>query len=121
MSEIKRHGVNEECAWSEIVEAGDFVFLNFCTGPLGTDVEAQVNDALDDLSKRLEKVGLTLSSVVKLDVLLRDPWNIPVMEKVFQQRFKGTYPARKTIATNFAEQGGEKGRHIQIDAIAYRK
>lgn len=121
MSEIKRHGMNDECAWSEIVEAGDFVFLNFCTGPLGTDVETQVNGLLDEMSKRLETVELTLDSVVKIDVLMRDPWNIPIMEKVFQQRFKGKYPARKTIATNFAEKGGENGRHIQIDAIAYRK
>jgi len=121
MNEIKRHGMNDECAWSEIVEAGDFVFLNFCTGSLGTDVETQVNGTLDEMSKRLEKVGLTLDSVVKIDVLMKDPWNIPIMEKVFQQRFKGKYPARKTIATNFAEKGGENGRHIQIDAIAYRK
>ena len=121
MPEIKRHGINDECAWSEIVEAGDFVFLNFCTGSLGADVEAQVNGALDEMCKRLEKVNLSLDSVVKIDVLMRDPWNIPVMEKVFQQRFKGKYPARKTIATDFAEKGGENGRHIQIDAVAYRK
>ena len=121
MSEIKRHGINERCAWSEIVEAGDFVFLTFCVGNVGQSVEAQVNGALDDMCQRLEKVGLTLKSVVKVDVLMKDPWNIPIMEKVFQERFKGVYPARKTIATEFAHQGGEKGLQVQIDAIAYRK
>ena len=41
-------------------------------------------------------------------------------EKVFKERFQGHYPARKTIATEFAHQGGEHGLQVQIDAIAYR-
>jgi enamine deaminase RidA (YjgF/YER057c/UK114 family) len=125
MSEIKRYSVNKELAdenaYSEIVEAGDFVFLTFCMGNVGESVEAQVNGALDNMRQRLEKVGLTLESIVKVDVLMRDPWNIPAMEKVFKERFKGSYPARKTIATEFAHRGGENGLQIQIDAIAYKK
>jgi enamine deaminase RidA (YjgF/YER057c/UK114 family) len=125
MSEIKRHSINrelaDECAWSEVVEAGDFVFLTFCVGNYGQSVEAQVHGALDDMSARLAKVGLALDSVVKVDVMMRDPWNIPIMERVFKERFKGAYPARKTIATMFADKGGEGGLHIQIDAIAYKK
>ena len=65
--------------------------------------------------------GLTLDSVVKVDVLMKDPWNIPIMEKVFKERFKVSYPTRKTIATEFAHQGGENGLQIQTDAIAYKK
>ena len=121
MSEIKRHDVDERNALSEVVEAGDFIFLSFCVGNVGQSVEAQVNGALDDMAARLEKIGLTLESVVKVDVMMKDPWNIPVMEKVFQERFKGQYPARKTISTEFAHNGGENGLHVQIDAIAYRK
>ena len=120
MSKIKRYGINERCAWSEIVVAGDFVFLSFCAGNVGQSVEAQVNGALDDMAARLETVGLTLESVVKVDVMMKDPWNIPTMQKVFQQRFKGNYPARKTISTEFAHEGGENGLQVQIDAIAYR-
>ena len=123
MSEIKRHNLDndsaERNAYSEIVEAGDFVFLSFCVGNVGQSVEAQVNGALDNMAARLEKVGLTLSSVVKVDVMMKDPWNIPIMEKVFKERFRGTYPARKTISTEFAQNGGENGLQVQIDAIAY--
>jgi enamine deaminase RidA (YjgF/YER057c/UK114 family) len=61
-----------------------------------------------------------LDAVVKIDVLLRDVWDIPVMEEVFKRRFNGTYPARKTISTEFAHIGGPKGLKCQIDAIAYR-
>ena len=125
MSEIKRQSVYkefaEQCAYSEIVEAGDFVFLTFCVCNVGQSVEAQVHGALDNMETRLAKVGLTLESVVKVDVMMKDPWNIPIMEKVFKDRFKGVYPARKTISTEFAHRGGENGLQVQIDAIAYGK
>jgi len=61
------------------------------------------------MSDRLEKVNLTLDSVVKIDVLLRDVWDISLMEEVFKRRFKGNYRARKTISTEFAHQGGPSG------------
>jgi len=80
-----------------------------------------VHGALNDMEKRLEKLNLSLRNVVKMDVLLRDVWNIPIMEKVFKERFAGVYPARKTIQSDFAHIGGSDGLHVQIDAIAYKK
>lgn len=118
MSEIIRYEVNEDNAYSGFVEAGDFIFLTFCVGNIGGSTEEQVEGALNNMSERLEKVNLTLDSVVKVDVMLRDVWDIPVMEKVFNQRFNGNYPARKTISTDFAHKGG--GLNVQIDAIAYK-
>jgi enamine deaminase RidA (YjgF/YER057c/UK114 family) len=61
-----------------------------------------------------------LGGVVQVNVLLRDVWNIPVMEQVFRRRFKGQYPARKTLSTDFAHVGGPGGLEVQIDGIAYR-
>lgn len=120
METVQRFGINEACAWSETVTAGNFVFLGFCAGAAGESFEHQVHGALDEMERRLKTLNLTLDSVVKVDVLLRDAWNIPVMENVFRQRFNGKYPARKTIETNFAHIGGADGLHIQIDAVAYR-
>ena len=124
MSEIIRMNLDNQfandCAYSEVVVAGDCVYLNFCVGNVGESVEAQVHGALDNMEARLALVGLTLESVVKVDVLMKDPWNIPAMEKVFAERFHGKYPARKTIATEFAHKGGENGLQVQIDAIAYK-
>ena len=124
MGEIIRKNLDNQyandCAYSELVEDGDWVFLNFCVGNVGENVEAQVHGALDNMEERLALVGLTLESVVKVDVLMKDPWNIPAMEKVFAERFHGKYPARKTIATEFAHKGGENGLQVQIDAIAYK-
>lgn len=124
MGEIIRMNLDDKLAndyaYSEVVVAGDWVYLTFCVGNIGGSVEAQVHGALDNMEARLALVGLTLEDVVKVDVLMKDPWNIPAMEKVFAERFKGKYPARKTIATEFAHQGGENGLQVQIDAIAYK-
>ena len=124
MGEIARMNLDDKLAndyaYSEVVVAGDWVYLTFCVGNVGESVEAQVHGALDNMEARLALVGLTLEAVVKVDVLMKDPWNIPAMEKVFAERFKGKYPARKTIATEFAHQGGENGLQVQIDAIAYK-
>jgi enamine deaminase RidA (YjgF/YER057c/UK114 family) len=114
MSEIMRYELNEEWAYSGIVEAGDFIFLSFCEGNVGQSNEAQVNGALYDMCRRL-KIVVSLESVVKVDVMMKDPWNIPIMEKVFQQRFNGKYPARKTISTEFANKSCVDGLQILID------
>ena len=121
MANIVRHEINEENAYSGLVEAGDLVFLSFCVGNVGDSVERQVEGALDDMGARLGNIGLGLDSVIKVDVMLRDVWDIPVMEAVFKRRFKGNYPARKTISTEFAHKGGQNGLKVQIDGIAYRQ
>lgn len=118
---IIRKDINEEYAYSGYVEAGDFIFLSFCVGNIGKSIEEQVHGALDTMETRLKEINLDLENVVKIDVLFRDAWNIPVMEKVFKERFSGRYPARKTMQTNFAHIGGPNGLEVQIDAVAYKK
>ncbi|OGO06936.1 MAG: enamine deaminase RidA [Chloroflexi bacterium RBG_13_56_8] len=120
MSEIIRHDVNEGWAHSGIIEAGDFVSVGYCVGNIGQPIEAQINGAFDHLANRLKIIGLTLESVVKMDALFRDIWDIPVMEKVIKERFNGKYPVRKSIQTEFAHIGGPGGLKFQLDAIAYK-
>ncbi|MGM0446565.1 MAG: RidA family protein [Bacillota bacterium] len=120
MSEIIRRDVNKDWAHSGIVEAGDFVFINYCVGNIGQSVEKQINGAFDHLEKRLKSIDLPLDSVVKIDCMFRDVWNIPIMEEVIKERFKGKYPARKSIQTEFAHRGGKDGLLFQLDAVAYK-
>jgi enamine deaminase RidA (YjgF/YER057c/UK114 family) len=119
MGEIIRGDVNEDWAHSGYIIAGDYVFLNYCVGNVGKSVEEQINGAFDDMEEHLSKIGVGLDRVVKIDVLMRDVWNIPLLEKVIKERFTKGYPVRKTISTDFAHEGGNKGLHIQIDGIAY--
>lgn len=100
--------------------AGGFVFLSYCVGNIGQPIEAQINGAFDHLEKRLELIGLTLESVVKIDCLFRDIWDIPLLEKVLKERFNHQYPARKSIQTEFAHRGGQDGLLFQLDAIAFK-
>lgn len=51
MNRINRLNVNEENAYSEIVEAGDFVFLSFCVGNVEGTIEEQVHGALNNMEK----------------------------------------------------------------------
>lgn len=119
MSIIERGDINNDYAYSGYVKAGDFIYLSFCVGNVGKSIKEQVEGALDNMENRLKPLNLTLNDVVTVDVLMRDVWNIPIMEQVFKDRFKGSYPARKTIATEFAHKGGQKGLQVQIDGIAY--
>ena len=119
MSEIIRKDISEEWAHSGIIKAGDYCFLSYCVGNIGGTYEEQVNGAFDEMERRLALFGLTLENVVHMDCLFRDVWNIPTMEKVIKERFKGKYPARKSIQTEFAHIGGENGLQFQADAVAY--
>ncbi len=120
MGEIIRHDVNEEWAHSSVIEAGNLVFVGYCVGNVGQSIENQINGAFDDLIARLQIVGLDLESVVQMDALFRDVWNIPIMEKIIKEKFNGKYPVRKSIQTEFAHRGGEEGLLFQLDAIAYK-
>lgn len=82
MTTITRHEINEDWALAGMVEAGGFIFVSYCVGNIGQPIEAQINGAFDNLSERLSTIGLTLQSVVKIDALFRDVWDIPVMENV---------------------------------------
>ena len=119
MNHIERYDISEQWAHSGVIKAGNLVFIGYCVGNLGQDIEAQVNGAIDQMERRLALVGLTLENVVQMDCLFRDVWNIPVMEKVIRARFGGKYPVRKSIQTEFAHVGGPDGLLFQLDGIAY--
>lgn len=120
MSEIIRKDVNDEWAHTGIIKAGDYLFTSYCVGNIGESIEKQIDGAFDVLEERLAMFDLTVDSVVKIEALFRDIWDIPVMEKVIKKRFKnGKYPVRKSLQTEFAHKGGEKGLLFQLDAIAY--
>ncbi len=121
MRNIVRSDINEEWAHSGLVEAGNLVFVGYCVGNIGKPIEDQINGAFDHLAERLNSIGLPLESVVKIDCLFRDVWNIPIMEAIIKERFNGKYPARKSIQTEFAHRGGDAGLQFQLDAVAYRE
>ncbi len=67
MNELKRFDVDENCAHSGIIRAGDFCYLNYCVGNVGGTIEEQINGAFDHMEHRLSVVGLMLENVVQTD------------------------------------------------------
>ena len=112
---MKRYDINEDWALSGVIEAGNFVFVGYCVG----NIEQQIVGALDQLEERLKLVDLSLTDVVKMDVLFKDVFDIPIMEKILKEKFHRKFPVRKSIQTAFAHSG-EVGILFQIDAIAFK-
>ena len=115
MKEIFRYDVNEEWAHSGIIQAGDFCFLNYCARNVKGTVEEQINAAFDEMWEWLALVGLGYENVVQMTCLFKNIRDIPVMEKVIQERFHEKYPVRKSIQTVFVDVN----QQFQVDAIAY--
>ena len=115
MSEIIRKEVNENWAHSGVIKAGDYCFLSYCVGNVGGTIEEQINGAFDYMERRLAMFDLTLEDVVQMDCLFKNIWDIPHMEKIIKGRFNGKYPVRKSIQTEFANNG----LLFQVDAVAY--
>jgi len=116
MSAVIRHELNEEWAFSEVVEAGDYVFISYCMRNEGQSIDNQMNGAFDVLCERLKTVGLTLESVVQMDCLFKDIVDLMSLERIIKVRFNGKYPARKAFETKFIREGIS----FQIDAVAFK-
>lgn len=116
MKEIKRTEISDEWAHSGIVEVGDYVFISYCMGNEGQSIENQINGAFDILNERLETIGLTLESVVKMDCLFKNIMDLSFLGEIIKKRFDGKYPARKAFETKFIREG----INFQIDAIAFK-
>ena len=82
--------------------------LVFCSGqtPLdpntmklvGTTIEEQTKRVLDNLSIVLAGIGLTLKSIVKTTVYLKNMDDFHGMNKVYEEMFQGYKPSRTTIS-----------------------
>lgn len=82
--------------------------LIFCSGqaPLdpetmeltGSDIKEQTERALQNLSEVLKGMGLSLQSIVKTTVFLKDLSDFQGMNQVYTRMFDSHKPARSTVA-----------------------
>jgi 2-iminobutanoate/2-iminopropanoate deaminase len=114
MSEIKRHPT--PYSYSSAVEAGGCVYLGLHRG-CGSTFAEQLRDTFAYLQTTLQTCGLPLSSLVKVNVWLRNVKDLPEMEKIFGEYFeKDAFPARMTATTEFFDADCL----LMIDGIAYQ-
>ncbi|MDD3339319.1 MAG: RidA family protein [Lachnospiraceae bacterium] len=116
MKNINRVEIDEKWADSTIIEAGDYVFVGYCMENEGQPIEEQIHGAFNVLEERLQKVGLALDAVVKMDCLFKDIADLNALPNVIKERFHGKYPTRKAYETKFIREGIA----FQIDAVAYK-
>jgi 2-iminobutanoate/2-iminopropanoate deaminase len=106
--------------YSQAIVAGGFVFtagqigLDPATGNITLGLDAQVNQALDNIRAVLTAAGLDVTDIVKVTFFLTDMSTFGAVNAIYE-RFLGTHrPARTTVGVA-ALPGGSL---FEVDAIA---
>jgi len=101
--------------------SGGFVFtagqigLVPATGEIvGSDIESQTRQVLENLGAILEAAGSGLPHVVKTTVYLRDLGDFAAMNAVYATCFKNAAPARTTVEVSRLPRDAR----VEIEAIA---
>src|SRR5580693_1489406 len=118
-----KQGVPPQGAYSQGWRAGDFIFVTG-TGPIdpgtgelvGSEIEPQTEQTINNILAILEAEGATLNDVVKVNVHLSDTGLFARYNAVYAKRFSRPYPVRTTVGSNL---GHTPGMLIEIDCIAY--
>ena len=118
-----KRGAPPQGAYSQGWRAGDFIFVTG-TGPIdpvtgklvGTEIEQQTEQTIDNVEAILSAEGATLGDVVKSTVHLSDTSLFARYNAVYAKRFTKPYPVRTTVGSDL---GHTPGMLVEIDCIAY--
>lgn len=109
--------------YSPVIEAGDFAFVSgqtgftdINTGEEVSGIENQTRQCLERIKLILQNSGLSMNSVVKTTVFLKDSKDFGVMNETYRQYFTERKPARSTVITNHINPK----MLIEIECIACR-
>lgn len=116
-------GAPPKGAYSQGWRAGDFIFVTG-TGPLdpvtgdlvGSDIERQTEQTIDNIAAILAAEGASLGDVVKVNVHLSDTSLFARYNAVYAKRFARPYPVRTTVGSDL---GHSPGMLIEVDCVAY--
>ncbi len=98
--------------YSQGICVGNLIFLSGqlgldpATGTLVEGVEAQTNQALQNVAAMLDSIGLTMENVVKTTVFLADINDFAAVNAVYAQHFSGAFPARSAVQVAALPKGG---------------
>ena len=118
-----KKGAPPQGAYSQGWRAGDFIFVTG-TGPIdpvtgklvGTEIDQQTEQTIDNIEAILAAEGATLADVVKSTVHLSDTNLFARYNAVYAKRFSKPYPVRTTVGSDL---GHTPGMLVEIDCIAY--
>ena len=104
------------------VEAGDFVYTSGqiglvpATGVLAEGVEAQAEQALQNIQAVLAAAGCTMADVIKTTVFLADIADFGKINEIYAKYFIGETPARSCLQAGALP----KGALFEIEVVAYK-
>jgi len=108
--------------YSQAVKLDNMVFtsgqipLDPLTGKIIKEgIEAQTKQVLENLGAVLEAAGSGLPYVVKTTVFIRNMNDFALINKVYAEYFKDSYPARSTVEVSRLPMDAE----VEIEAVAY--
>lgn len=107
--------------YSQAIRCGDFLFLSgqVALDPktlvlVGDSVETQTEQVMKNLTAVLKSQGLTLQSVVKTTVFLKNMGDFVKFNGVYEKHLKAPFPARATIEVARLP----KDALVEIEAVA---
>ena len=106
---------------AEAVRYGDLLFVSgqIADDPstleiVGSDIQAQIRTAMDNLQRILENHGLTMSNVLSVNLYLQDIDELPKADEVYASYFRRGLPARSVMHAS----GLPKDSLVEISVIA---
>ncbi len=108
-------------AYSQAWRAGDFIYTAgvgandpFTGALVGSTIEAQTQQVLDNIKAVLAAAGATLADVVKVTTHLSDLNHFAGYNAVYATYFAEPRPARTTVGSQLL-----RGMLVEIDVVAY--
>lgn len=110
--------------YSQAVKAGDFIYISgqlpidSKTGEFaGRDIQAQTKQSIENIKAILSSEGLSLESIIKTNVFLKDINDFGLMNEIYGCYFKNDCPARAAVEVAKLP----KDALVEIESIAYCK
>lgn len=118
---VKSGSGGQGLPFCQATRAGGFLFVS---GQVAMDesgeivdggIVAQTHRTMDNIVSILDKAGLGLADVVKVNVWLDDPRDFAAFNRVYGQYFKDRPPARSCVQSAIMVDA-----KLEMDAIAYK-
>ncbi|MDQ0204810.1 RidA family protein [Pectinatus haikarae] len=99
---------------------GDLVFISGqiaidpATGKIPSDIESQVRQAIKNAEIVLKQAGSSLKRAIKVNIYMTDLDDFPVINRVYQEMFTVSYPARSCMEVSRLPGGA----NFEIDIVA---
>ncbi|HUX19889.1 MAG TPA: RidA family protein [Spirochaetia bacterium] len=106
--------------YSQAVEANGFLFISGQlgidpkTGKLGSGVEEQARNSMQNLGHILRAAGIDYRNIVRTGIFLKDMSDFQTVNAVYATFFQESFPARATIAVG----GLPMDAAVEIEAVA---